>query len=549
VWSTYLLFFLFTLDHLRSARNFRFISATFLCISGMIGILCLLDYATLPDFRSLEGTLRMRYAKYAELLITALPIVWMAGAYSRTRKTYFLVTLVAAAGWLAAMLSLSKGAFIAGVIGMTIMFAGGSLLSSRAFRPRLALSIGIWIALTVSVQLASPYLFTLPSTTDYLSGKAGAIRESSLSRVFVWNVGQRMAVDNWLKGVGADNFGVRFNASRSAYRLSDPTEPNEEFVSDGLVERAHNELLQVFAELGVIGVALLVLAAAIFGSWLIKTLAARRYKLSPMLWAAIGGMAAFAASSMVSSFSLRLVQNGLVFFLVLAVAVREMSKGQRQRSLESSVDVVPAGSYRVMAAVSLLLLLSIATFALKAGAEYFVLTADGSPDTATAIERYELARTLDPDYAGAYLRSSGRSYVAGDITRAAGDLRTAIDRGLGVVLTYSALATCYTRTGDLEAAERTFDEALRIFPRSVFLRVRYSVFLDERGRTEAAKDQLAIAREINASQATGWHNIITTGSVAAYFAAKTDPNIAAPADLLPEAAVFEYLDKSPGEAP
>jgi len=44
-------------------------------------------------------------------------------------------------------------------------------------------------------------------------------------------------------------------------------------------------------------------------------------------------------------------------------------------------------------------------------------------------------------------------------------------------------------------------------------------------------------------QAAGWYQIIRNGSVAAYYAALADPNSAAPADLYPGNAVFDFLDE------
>jgi hypothetical protein len=58
---------------------------------------------------------------------------------------------------------------------------------------------------------------------------------------------------------------------------------------------------------------------------------------------------------------------------------------------------------------------------------------------------------------------------------------------------------------------------------------------------------LAAAREIDKRQADGWYNLLTIGSVWAFYAARENADLAAPAELRPEAAVLEYLDKPPGE--
>ena len=117
------------------------------------------------------------------------------------------------------------------------------------------------------------------------------------------------------------------------------------------------------------------------------------------------------------------------------------------------------------------------------------------------------------------LRSSGRRYADKDFAGSARDLRIAIDQGLGVVITYSALADCETKMGDRAAAEKTFSDALRIFPRSVFLRIRHALFLKDDGRSDDYEDELAKARSIDSAQANGWLSLLTIGSVRSFYLA------------------------------
>ena len=566
LWIEYLFCFLIVLNRLDSSAGISSVSEIFVWLAAVIGVLCLIDYATLPDFQTLEGTLRARYSSYAELLVAALPIIWAVSIYSRNRKNYLIALAAGVLGWMTVMLSLSKGAFIAGVAGFTIMFLGSLVFGLKQFRRRTIVSLGVWLIVTVAVQVGFSFLTTVPATIDYISGKADATRETSLARVLVWNVGAQMVRDNWLFGVGADNFGISFNEARAKYRVSHPDNPRDEVVGINLVERSHNEMLQITAELGVVGLALVLIPVFIFLTFFIRALWLRRFSVSPMLWAAVGGMAAFGLSSMVSSFSLRIVQNGIVFFIVFAVAAHEIGKctnsagsagipaGQDREAIrresffsrfQTRVGYAGAGTPVLPAVVSTIFVLILLTLSLKAVAEYYVFSADHSEDNASAINLYHAAARLDPDYKAAYLRSSGRSFVAEDYAAAAGELRKAIDGGLGVILTYSALADCETKTGDLSAAAGAFTDGLRIYPRSVFLRVRYATLLKKMGREAEATSQIALARSIDARQADGWYSLLKNGSVIAFYAAQNDPSLAAPSDLRPEVAVLQFLDKAP----
>ena len=75
--------------------------------------------------------------------------------------------------------------------------------------------------------------------------------------------------------------------------------------------------------------------------------------------------------------------------------------------------------------------------------------------------------------------------------------------------------------------------------------MRYSLLLRDQGRNADADMQMQLARAVDTAQADGWSNLITMGSLAAFTAARQDPALAPPADLLPAAAVLQFLDPFP----
>ncbi len=544
VWAEYILYFAVFWRRSLSSKSITLITATFILVCVLVSSLCFADYVAAPDFQALEPIIRVRYGKFGEMLATVAPVIWIAALYSRRKARFLLVLSVAAAAWITVMLALSKGAFLAGLAGFAVMFTGCLLHGRHALRRRLLFTLGVWVVATIAFQAGISFVSNVPSTTDLISGKADPTRSSSFDRIFIWNVGKEMAIRNGLIGVGADNFGERFNDYREAYRVEHPDDPPNELVSDGLVERAHNELLQTAAELGVVGLIMLLAPFGIFAVWLFQTLAARGFRLSYMFWGSLGGLVAFAASSMVSSFSLRLTQNGIVFFLVFLIAINELRKARPAQIVAALTNGRSALTVKHVA-VGIFLSLMLATGVLKAAAEYYVVLGDRSGDTKSALDLYARARRLDPDYSTTYLHGASRSAAEGDNRTAAQQMRKAIESGCGVVLNYSVLAGFETDTGDLEAASATLEKALHIYPNSVFLRVRYALLLAGSGKNMDSDAQMEAARRIEPRQAAGWYQLIKKGSVAAFYAAQNDRGIAAPAELLPEKAVLMYLDKSP----
>lgn len=530
VWAMYLSVLYLALRQ----RGVWAVTTVFAIVALIIGSAAAADTFTVTDFSSVEFTIRSRYGKHAELLATILPVVWVTTLYVRQRRHKFALIAVAVLGWTGVMLSLSKGALLAGIIGFVIVFSGCLLFSGRRFRRPLTGLAGLWLGVTVAVQafftLASP----LPATADYFAGRAGNSALSTQHRLLVWRIAGQMIADHPLTGVGADNFAAFTNIARADVASRDTTPPQTEIAEDVVLERAHNEYLQILAELGVIG---LVLFAVAFGALKLKLFAEfrRRRRLSPMLWAAIAGMTAFAASSMVSSFSFRAVQNGVAFMLVMGLALGRVRK-RRAAMAQSRLPMF------AIAAVSLL---GLGFFATKAVGEYFAYMADLMTQQDAKVSHLEPAQRIDPDNLNARGALASHLENDGQYERAARELRDAIDRGLGATLTYAKLANLQRKAGDIAAAEKTFTEAVAVFPRSTYLRAEFAVFLDSIGRRADADYMMAAARSIDSKQANGWHALITQGSVAAFYAAQNDASMAQPSDLVPGNAVRQYLDAVP----
>lgn len=542
LWSMYLTFFVVFSFMIRTDPANRKIASTMAIIAIFIGLLCIFDYLTLVDFTLNEGFVRIRYGKYGEMLITLAPMLWVFAIYAKKRWLQLVFALAAILSWTTAMLSLSKGVFLGGILAFAVLFIGGLLFSDRIFRKRLAITAAIWIVFTVGFQLFFSIASDIPSTTDYISGANDPTRSTSAFRVFSWGLTRQMISDHWVVGVGADNFGVRLNDSRIRYRLTHPDYPLDEPGEDYIFERSHNEPLQIAAELGVVGLVLFALPFLIFCFYLVRCLKRKRYKLSLALWASIAGMVGFAVNSMVSSFSFRSAQNGVAFFMIFAIGVNELSKVSKSGTGTPTRFKFSGPLY---AACWLSAVLLGGYCALKVVAEYQVYLAEQTGDTVEAHEHFRIAKMADPEYAGLYLSNAARNNADNEPEKAAVNTRKAIDFGVGMATIYSSLAKQQIAAGLMSEAEATFQEGLSVYPRSIFLRTEYTVFLEKQGRTGDAANQLKISREIDLRAAKGWYQLVTKGSVDAYYLSQSDNGIAPPAELVPQTGVFAYLDPTP----
>jgi hypothetical protein len=94
------------------------------------------------------------------------------------------------------------------------------------------------------------------------------------------------------------------------------------------------------------------------------------------------------------------------------------------------------------------------------------------------------------------------------------------------------------------AAERTLRFAARVYPRSVFLSVRHAAALERLGDKAAADAALREATEKDARAARGWYELIYNDVDAAVAAARRDPRVPMPGELLPPDGVFAVLQEN-----
>lgn len=545
VWSVYLVFLILETGLASNEDGIDSIAKLGAILAVILGFICLIDYATLIDFSVSEGALRIRWAKYAELLITISPLLWVY-AFSGQIRGRGLFVAGALLGWLTAMLSLSKAAFISGVIAFVILFIGQMLVCPNRQRRMAILSASLWLIFTVAVQVTFTVFSPVPSTAQYFSGSADSTRSTSSMRVFTWKVTGEMIREDPVLGVGADNFGSRFNDGRVLYAESHPEDPDIAIGEDYLFERAHNEYLQIFAELGIVGFALFVGAFSAFGYWVIRRLLLDKGHLQPLAVAALAGMIGFAVSSLFTSFSFRAFQNGLAFFAMMAVVIVGLSKRGDKGGNEDPPDLKPNRIWRL---TCFSILATMAAFSGCVAASQILATmGERQADAGRAQNYFGLSLTFFPENGGAQLAYSSRAASQGRYGEAARLVESSIQNGTGASVTYARLADLYLDAGDTAAAEGGLKRGIRVFPRSLYLRARLAVLLERAGRSEDSRAELEAARAIDLRQANGWYAIITKGSSDAYQISRNDPTVAGPAELLPSNAVYPYLDEKMGSA-
>lgn len=542
VWAGYLFFFLFAAKIVSDKKLFKISTVALSAVIAIISASCILEFTLSEEVRETFG---FRYARYAEIFAALLPLFFSFILRLKGKHLIWAVSITFLV-WLAILFTVSRTGLLASLVGLFV-FISLRIIARKSFseKKRLVLAAAGIVLLAAAVQF--PIFSSTEDKASTLSRFTSEIDQSadnSVSqniRFLFYGVGLEMFSQNALFGVGADNFGLEFNKYRQSFSANSANKSLAAQQDWRLPERAHNEYLQILTELGVVGgiiFSCFIFGIARLGFAEIKKLKFDRYNI--LTHAAVAGIVAFLISSFFSSFSFRLMQNGLVFFFLLAILLR---KHFLKKAEEKSVRFyLPRQAKLAFASISLALCLLLTIFSsFKAASQYFVYQGERQSDFETAKIYFERAAMLDPANATADFSYGLRLLNENRYQESAAQLREAIEKGLNTTVCYSYLISAQTLSNEFEQAEKTGAEAVRIFPYSVFIRVRYASLLEKLHLRDESVKQYETARQLSKKQAETWRLLINDGAFAASQRARTDKEILNLMELHPPPALYAVL--------
>ena len=541
VWTLYLIFYLVIRHLLGKPKIYPLLLSLLTVIYLIICIPGVIEYC---QYIALGGytTIGFRYEKYGEQINTIYPLI-AVGVLRLSGKRFVI-------GW---SLLVVMCLFIIASLGRTnvVLFVGATIsLTVLIFSFRRFRKYRLKMATVFAGMLLAPFLMhsaayfneqpSAPAFERFVNAKS--IMSSSGFRQLAAGVSLEMFEENWLRGVGAGNFGIHFNEYRARYAAENPNDVKLALAENEIPERSHNEYLQILAELGFVGGAIFLWFLSGVGLMVIR-IVQRRKQISLFACAALLGTTIFLISSVATSFSFRLVQHGFLFMLVLAVTAKLLFNRKSEQKAARSTTVSPGVlkfGYTLGAAACLVLAIHCS---LRAASVHYTNLAKNQKDAAQAALFYETAVLLDNEnpephfYRGLYLLLTNK------YAPAVPEFEQSIKLGRGSSMDYSFLASAQKLAGDPMAAEQTFAHAVKIFPRSIFVKMRYADLLQANGKNNLSISERQTALQINEPQARGWYLLINEGAEAAGRAAilarlkQTTPSDA-PMDLIPQNAVY-----------
>jgi tetratricopeptide (TPR) repeat protein len=493
----------------------------------------------------------IRQVGLGEPVAVSIPLLAALALSLRRTRLALLCGATASIGWLSTLQISERAPFVAVCAGL-LLLAVISFGAAR-FRPRTARRatlLAAAFALAAALQFVpSPFTQTIHKPVFERLQGTSVTEGNTRARLLFWGAALEMFRSHPLTGVGAGGYDAAFAEARAAFSARHAGSPLVAVNENFLTKRAHNEYLQILAELGVAGLALFCAFCAAL-VWLAAS--ALRRSRGPLVPGAVATLAAFALSSGASSLSFRWMSSGLVFFFAAALVTRfapaATSGGVTRRHFafglrESLLRATPAAGLSVALAATAFMCAHAASAVLQAKAQK-------TADRDRAERLFHAALSLNPlDPAGRF--NYGQWLVARKREpEAVGHLRYAVARGFNTSTCYQYLAGAESNAGETEASERTLALAARVYPRSVFARVRHASALRRLGREAEAGLEMSAAHLIDSEEARGWELLIEHDIDAAADAARRDPNgIVRPGELQPADAVMAVLQENEGRFP
>jgi O-antigen ligase len=536
LWCEYLTFYLLFRQMLERDGMQTRIALVFVLVLTLHAIPAILEYCA---YLVLGGatSIGTRFAKYGEQVVTLIPLalIWVA----RTRgRTFLIGAAVLCSLWLLVFCGLGRTNYLLFAAVVVAIFTG-FLLSPRHRRhtSRFALISLLFLLVPIPLLVFSAFSETGTNPALHRLSDNETFTTSGNFRKLMLSLGVEMIRENPVSGIGADNFGMEVNKYRQSYGERNPNDPNLAAAEGEIPNHAHNEYLQITAELGIVGM-------AIFGWFLAGILLLffrsvtqlRKGSLYP--FAAVIGLAAFLLSSLVSSYSFRLMQNGIIFFFVLAVATRALFRpdaGVEHRP-------IPVLLTKAVCTAALLITMGLTVYwTFRLASVVVVARANDTRRLDEARPLYDLAIRLDDENADAKQNLGMRLFYRKRYAEAVPHLEAAIALGRAPSAEISYLATARMFSGDDSGAEATMRMACELYPRSTFVLTRYAMLLEKNGKHDTAAATFDRAMAINEKQARTWRTAIESGPKAVSEAAARDGNVFHLMQLTPLNSVYAVV--------
>ncbi|HMV46640.1 MAG TPA: O-antigen ligase family protein [Blastocatellia bacterium] len=513
IWFGFAVFFVAGITSMRRpmAEVLHYV-LTLLC--AILAISLLYERATFGD--NMLGIF-FNHGITSELLVTLLPLQLVNFLCNRKVGLMIVSLLVSGLSLLALLVGLRRGAII-GTVFVLIALGLGMLTRQikLAGKQRVLLVAAVLVVsvVFVGVRYREAIAFRIQGATQ-LQSTEGGLTTRLRGWITAWEMGKRHALIGVGNGGYPNLYGEyrKYFVSNTDYAKVAAAAGAEDYdeIRSPLV---HNEYLQLFVELGIIGVALF----ALFWLLVIRRLWRGRNageESPPWVFGSLLGLLAFGISSAFSSFSLRFTPGTFVVACVLSIG---FAFARREENSEEDGLRLPKVLGIAVVAVGLVGCLAFAARAYNVYAGQllqgraslrtepldFNFFPDRPAENERLARRYQQVLELDSENSGARLGYGLLLYQMKRPAEAIPQYEQALKKGYSRPFAYVALAFAYEQAGRLPDATKVLGDCVASFPQSVFARAAYAEMLRKEGKIDLSREQQKAMYALNERDAQSW---------------------------------------------
>ena len=478
IFLSYFIIFFIVISNISNLKRFNFFIKLFFVTSFLVSSYTILHYygliSYLQEYGQILSTIGQKNltSNYISLI---MPIVFCFMLIEENKKNKILYFLIMIINYIALMICQSRGIWIS--IICTIVLAIFLIYLFNLFNPFKENKKWLLLLLFSFLIITATY-----STENVLNKNTVKIPQRALStfdeqdssintRLLIWRTTFEMIKEKPLFGSGIGTFKMNYLDYKADYLKRNPSyskfssNPNE----------THNEYLQIFAELGIIGISIFLLIFLSLYVLFVNYFKNKNINLEKKI-IALGifmGINCFLLHSLFS-FPLHVPALGSAFFIIVALAVVYMNHFKLfvYKKNNYTENVIKSGGKRLDKLILVLIFLFIIFLAESLvirpylaevnaynGYNYFI-----SGYYEKAMYDYEYANQLDP-YNGRIALSLGATYYNLAMFDKAENILINSKDLINDKSIYRNLGLCYKQMGKYVEAEENFKHAIYLDPK------------------------------------------------------------------------------------
>jgi O-antigen ligase/Tfp pilus assembly protein PilF len=484
IFLSYFLIYFLVINNIENEQEFYSFIKLFFIISFFISIYTLIQYYGLDPYLRELGALTSTIGQknwISNYLALIFPMIFSFFLLEEIKKNKILLFLLLSIIYANLMICQSRGIWIS--ICLTLILAIYTVIKFNIFeifkknKKWLIILLSVFIIITIIYSIDNPLnkdLLTVPqralSTFDQ--------RDLSINmRLLNWKNTYQMIKDKPFFGLGIGTFKMNYLDYQAEFLKNNPVY-REYWV---FPREAHNEYLQIGAELGLLGLGLFMAIILIFYSTVLNFLKKEQNSKNRLVvWGLLTGISCFLIHSLFT-FPLHVPALGSAFFTIIGLTtiyIRNfnLSKFKKEKIIKKFKNKRPI--FKIVCSILAVIIMIIAVDSLVIRPYLSeVCSYKGKDNLAEgnyreALSNFEYGEKLDP-YNGNILINLGATYFnLGVYNKVEGIFRRA-ENYIKDKNIYLNLGLYYIQSGKYKEAEEEFKYAIYLDPK--FTKVYYSI--------------------------------------------------------------------------